>query len=269
MSGMMDFGDDGRPRRSVKKEVGFLFHVPGARAGEIDDLVVSNLSLKVDLDGDPLVWLGGAGYDESVSFLEARFDDASTSDAREEFLMAVGLHDESKRSFAFLKKVLLEDADPELREDAAFWLGQAGGDEARTILTDVAWKDRSESIREKAIFSLSQMEDEASVDALIALAKGHEVDDTRKQASFWLGQKASDKALGALRDIAYEDEDSEVQRSAMFALTQIEGKGGVDELIKIARTHSNPKIRKDAIFWLGQSDDPRALEVLVEIVKGK
>jgi hypothetical protein len=269
MEGVMSFDEGNSPQRMVDKEVGLLFHVGARKGGEIDDLKVSNLSLHVDLGGDPLVWLGGAGYEESVTFLEGAFKRTESPEAKKEFMMAIGLHNESKRALEILKEVLLSSAGSDLREDAAFWIGQTNTDEARKILTETAWNDRSEDVREKCIFSVSQMEGDAGVDALIALAKGHRDGETRKHAAFWLGQKATEKAVGALKDVAFNDEDTEVQRNAMFALTQVDNGGGVDELIKIARTHPNPKIRKDAIFWLGQSEDPKALDVLVEIVKGK
>ncbi len=268
-SGMGTMGDKDEPERRVRKEVGLLFHIGGNGSEAVIDLKVSNLSLNVDFGGDPLIWLGGGGLEESIAFLETTFRQSTAPDLQEDLLMAIGLHSESPRAIGFMKEVLLGKGDDDLREAAAFWLGQTQTDEARKILVGTAWNDRSEDVREKAIFSLSQMDGEAVIDDIIALAKGHKEMETRKKAAFWLGQKASGKAVGALKDIAYKDEDTEVQKSAMFALTQLEDGGGVDELIKIAKTHPNPKIRKNAIFWLGESEDPRALEVLVGIVKGK
>ncbi len=268
-SGMGTMGGKDEPERRVRKEVGLLFHIAGNGSDAISDLSVSNLSLNVDFEGDPLIWLGSGGLEESVSFLEAAFKQSKSPDLRGDLLMAIGLHSESPRAIGFLKEVLLGSGEDELREDAAFWLGQTQTDDARKILLETAWKDRSDDVREKAIFSMSQMDGEAVIDDMIALAKGHKNLETRKKAAFWLGQKASGKAVGALKDIAFRDEETEVQRSAMFALTQLDDGGGVDELIRIARTHPNPKIRRDAIFWLGQSEDPSALELLVAIVKGK
>lgn len=269
MSGFVTYDDETTPRKVVRKEVGILLRM-GGEGGGIREVKVSNLSLRVDLEGDPLVWINRADYEESVGFLEARFREASNNEARKSFVMAIGLHDESKKALEILKQTLIGGGDPDVREDAAFWLGQTGAEEARKTLTESAWKDPDKDIREKCIFSLSQMEGEPSVDALIDLARKHPDDETRKNAAFWLGQKASEKAVGALKEIAYSDSDTEVQRSAMFALTQVESNGGsVDELIKIARTHPNPHIRKDAIFWLGQSEDPKAVEALVEMVRGR
>ncbi len=258
-----------RPEKMVKKEVGILFHLPGGGKREIDDVKVSNLSLHVNLGGDPLVWLGGAESNESVALCIRRFDEAPREDPKESILMAIGFHRDTKEAYDFLKKVLRGSGHEDLRGSAAFWLGQTNSGEAREILVESAMKDASEEVREKAVFALSEMEGEMALDDLIAIARKHPNRETRKHAAFWIGQKAGKKALGALKDLAYNDEDTEVQRSAMFALTQIDNDGGVEELVRIAKTHPNRKIRKDAIFWLGQSEDPRALDVLVDIVKGR
>ncbi len=57
---------------------------------------VSNLSLRVDLDGDPLIWIGGAGYEESVTFIEGAFRKTADAEAGKELVVALGLRDESK-----------------------------------------------------------------------------------------------------------------------------------------------------------------------------
>ena len=271
MSGFVTYDDEKKPEKLVKKEVGILYHVDGGSEGTVAKVRVSNLSLRVDLENQPLVWIGTASADESVALLETRFRDAADTEAKKDFVTAVGVHDESAKALEFLKEVLTGSGDRELRGDAGFWLGQTDRDEARVILKDAAWKDPDEDIREKCIFSLSQMSSEASLDDLIALARGHKDIETRKHATFWLGQTAGEKAVGTLKDMAYNDADTDVQKSAMFALTQVDEDrgGGVEELIKIAHDHPNPEIRKNAIFWLGQSESPKALEALVEMVKGR
>lgn len=268
--GKMNFRDNGKPvEPTVRKEVAILFRLPGGGSSAIDEIEVSNVTLRVDLEGRPLYWLGHAEPDESVALLETGYGRAATTNAREEFLMAIGLHTESPRAFAILKRLLREDGDTDVREAAAFWLGETGTEEARKILAETAWEDNSEQIREKAIFSLSRMDGEAALEELISLARKHRDPETRKQAAFWLGQQASEKAVGVLKELAYSEEDTDLQRNAMFALAQADEGGAVDELIRIARTHPNPKIRKEAIFWLGQSGDERAVEALVEMVRGR
>src|SRR6185503_16640092 len=90
MSGTLDFGDEERAQKMVKKEVGFLFRISATGNKDILDLEVSNLSLRVDLEGAPLIWIGPAGYEESVAFLEAAFKETESHEARKEFMMAIG-----------------------------------------------------------------------------------------------------------------------------------------------------------------------------------
>jgi hypothetical protein len=267
IKGSMSFNESEKAKRKVKKEVAILFHMVNNVADNITDLEVSNLSLHVDLENDPLIWIGSVNQLESVPFLEIIYKKATTDEVKKHLMMALGLHDETKEAIEVLKAILQSSEHSDVREDAAFWLGQTNTEEARKILIETAWNDKSDDVREKAVFSISEMGGEASIDALIVLAKTHHNAETRKKAAFWLGQKASEKTIGALKELAFEDEDTDVQRSALFALTQNDDGEGVDELIKVAKTHSNPKIRKEAIYLLGQSDNSRALETLIEIVK--
>ena len=264
MSGTMTFGDGKTPGRTVQKEVAMLFHLT---SDAVDKMRVSNLTLRVDLEGDPLYWLGSAGQDESLTFLESRYNAAETAEVKKHLIMAVSIHDDNKRAIEFLKNILGSKENHAVREDAAFWLSQTQSPEALVVLKSAALHDESDEVRDKAIFGIRQLEGNGSIDALIDLAKNHHEKEMRKKAAFWLGQKASEKAIGALKELAYKDEDTDVQRNAIFALTQIQEGNSVDELIKIARTHSNPKIRKEAIFWLGQCENPKALEALIDIIK--
>ncbi|HTK81455.1 MAG TPA: HEAT repeat domain-containing protein [Bacteroidota bacterium] len=267
MSGTMTFGDEKTPERKVQKEVAMLIHLEKPSSDAVDRVNVSNLTLRVNLDDDPLFWLGSAGQDESLTFLESRYNVAETREVKKHLIMAVSFHDNDKRALQFLKDILGSTENDEVRGDAAFWLSQTQAPEALAILKDAALHDGNGGIMDKAIFGISQIEGTASTDALIDLARNHHDKEMRKKAAFWLGQKASDKAVGALKEIAYKDQDTEVQRNAVFALTQMHDGNNVDELIRIARTHPNPKIRKEAIFWLGECENPKALEALIDIIK--
>ncbi len=257
--------DADRKEQTVTKEVAILLHFSNTET--VDDVVVSNISLHVDLQGDYLYWLGVVSHPESRQLLESVYARAGSIEVKKDLLMAIALHQDVPATMKFLKDVLSGSSESELREDAAFWIGQTGGSEAIGFLTKTAEGDRSEDVMEKAIFALSQIDGEASTDALISLARTHKNEEMRKKAIFWLSQKASAKAVAALKDIVYNGKETELQKQALFALTQVEGKNGVDELIAIARTHPNPALRKDAIFWLGQSDDPKALDAIVKIIQ--
>ncbi len=257
-------GDGNPSNKKVKKELAILFHF---HKGEITDMAISNLTLRVDLERDPLFWLDGAEDEESIGLLKSLYSSAATSDLRENIVTAIGNHQTEKLVLPFLKDVLKGIGETDVREQAAFWIGQLNSDEALSILKDAVYHDKTEDVREQAIFAISQMDDDKSTESLIAIARDKSLQkDTRSKGMFWLGEKASQKAFKTLKDIVEDDEDSEIQRQALFALTQND-EHGVDEIIRIAKTHPNKKVRREAIFWLGQSEDPRALETLVDIIR--
>ena len=268
VSGNMSVEDGGKSsHEKVTKEVGFLFHYAAGGADKTDRIKVSNLSLRVQFNGDPLIWLGVADDDESCARLRAEYAGARSDEIMKQLIMAIGVHQTSKGVFPFLHDVLGGTGSAEVRGDAAFWLGQLNTDEARIALVQSIGTERSDHVREQSIFALSEMEGEPALDALISFAQKGPDHAVRNKAIFWLGQKASEKAVETLRGIVYSEQETDLQKSALFALTQLPGNRGTVDIIKIARTHPNPKVRKEAIFWLSQSDDPRAIEVLVDIVK--
>jgi len=254
---------DGKKKEQiVMKEVGILIHYKK----EIEEVVVSNLSLRVKLGGDPLFWLEGVENVESVAFLKSLFEKHQHSEVKEKLITAAGIHP-ADVSYTFLKNVLTGAEPGDVRQEAAFWISQATqSDEAVTLLTERAQSDTSDDVREKCLFALSEMETEHATEALITIARAHINEDVRKKAMFWLGQKASEKAVATLKELV-DDKDTEVQKNALFALMQLPNNNGLTDLIRIAKSHRNPVVRKEAIFWLGQSDDERALDALVEIAR--
>ena len=257
---------DRASERKVAKEVAVLFEfTPGA--AQAREVHVTNVSGHVDFDGRPLLWLGGADDDESLDFVEQQFRRARSDDIKEDLILAVSIHDAPDRVVPILTDALTGDEADDVRESAAFWLGQHGDASALAVLRRTAHDDRSEDVREQAVFAISQMDLPDATEALIDLAQNGPR-DIRKEAIFWLGQKASDRAVEALGDMVHDETDTEVQKQAVFAISQLPDDEGVPLLIEIAKTHPAAKVRKDAIFWLGQSDDPRALEALVALVRG-
>ncbi|HUU37429.1 MAG TPA: HEAT repeat domain-containing protein [Candidatus Desulfaltia sp.] len=264
-----DLEKEGQPEKKVWKDVAILFR-NGNRAGDGGERVrLGNLDQAIDLEGLPLIWLGEAEDEESLSWLKEKYQKAETEKMKEPLLVAIGIHQSPSLVIPILASIL-ESREPDaLRKSAAFWLGQQNDGKAYDILMRTADKDPSREVRESAVFALSQLEIEESVDGLIGLARRATHEDVRHQAIFWLGQKASAKATATLETLAYESGEMKIQEQAVFALSQLPGNEGVDALIKVVKTHPGAGIRKKAIFWLGETGDPRALEVLVEIVKGK
>lgn len=261
--------DPDAPVDKVVKEVAVLFRFENGnyKSNEISEIVISNLSLHVDLENSPLIWLGKVTDYESVTFLEKQYKKVTNEEAKEDLITAISLHQTSDRVINFLGKIIFSKETDELRGKAVFWIAEHETERVLKILIKTVEKDRSVEVREKAVFSLSRMKNERATEALIDLAYRAKNREIRKKAIFWLGQKASKKSVKALKKVVNDDSDYELQKRAVFALSQLPDNKGVPHLIKIAKTHSNREIRKKAIFWLGQSADPRALETLVKIVR--
>ncbi len=257
-----------KPEKKVRKDVALLFRFGDAGGAKPEQVDLSDMDLAFDLKGRPLIWLGGASDEESLTFVRKLFGAASDEEIRKDLVVAAGIHDVPALVIPFLETVLKSRESDEVRKDAAFWIGQQGGPSALRILGGTARTDPSIEVRKGAVFGLSQVELEAAVDSLIELARTAGHADVRHEAVFWLGQRASKKAAEALTGFVDNDPDPKVREQAVFALSQLPDDQGVEPLIRIARTHPNPHVRKKAIFWLGECDDPRALEVLIAIAKG-
>ncbi len=265
-------GPNGHSKKSqakVEKDLAVMFvyaaGTKGRRAWK--SIVINNIDSPLHLGNGNIYWLGPVEQEGSVAYLLRLFREQTNIKPRKNLLTAISLHDRSPGVVPFLKKTLNSDLPDELREDAAFWLGNHQAPEAVSILSRAAESDRSEKVREKSVFGLYLVESEASVDALIHLARKASYLEVRKKAIFWLGQKAAKKSADVLGDIALNDTKMEIQTSAVFALSQLPDGQGLPPLIKIAKTHPGLQVRKKALFWLGQSEDPRALELFENILK--
>ena len=258
-----------KSRKKVEKDVAILFrYKAGAKKRQAwDSIVIHNTDAIVHLDTGNIYWLGKLQQDPSVSFLLRLFKENTAIEPRESLITAISLHDKSPKVVPFLKKALTGKLPDQLRENAAFWLGNSQAPEAVSILSKTAVDDRSRDVREKAVFGLYMVESEAAVDTLIHLARKAPDTEVRKKSIFWLGQKAAKKSAAVLGDIAQNDSKTDIQKSAIFALSQLPDGQGVPRLIKIAKTHRSLDVRKKALFWLGQSEDPRALTLFESILK--
>jgi len=256
--------------KKVWKDVALLFRYGNGGPASPEKIGMSNLDLAFDLEGLPLIWLGGAKDEESLAWIGKIYDSApANGGVGKHLIAAAGIHGSPALVVPFLDGILKGKDPARLRKDAAFWMGQQDDPAGLRILGRTARNDKAAEVRKSAIFAISQVGLEEAVDDLIDLARTAEDRDVRHEAVFWLGQRASKKSAVALEKFAVSDEDSRVQEQALIALAELPGNDGVEPLIKIAKTHPDPRIRKRAVFWLGESGDPRALEALVAIVKAK
>ncbi len=233
-------------KEKIQKDVAILLRFDRSKA--IKKVKVSNLSLHVDLENLPLIWLDNANYEQSLALIDKMYTSAGEDELKEKMLTAAGIHGRSEFVVSFLKKALRSDESTDVREKAAFWLGQQDREDALKILVETTRKDRSIDVRKKAVFGLSQMKLPAATDAMIDLAQSTENEEVRKQAIFWLGQKEDSRALQLLIKIANSDDSEEVREKAVFAISQQKDETAVEALIQLAEKGKSYNTRKKAIF---------------------
>lgn len=262
------FAGGEHPEEKILKNVAILFQfVKKASIESIEQIKVSNLSLYVDLDELPFIWLGKAEHAQSIPLLDQVYQSVRSAEIKEKLVTAVGIHEPVDLTGSFLEKVLLSDDADDVRENAAFWLGQQDTDRALKILLKTAQNDRSEDVRKKAVFGISQIKIDGATDALIYLAEKADEEEIREKAIFWLGQRQGEKALEYLVKIAKSDPSSDVREKAVFAISQVKSDTATDELIGLAYHAREKNVRKKAIFWLGQKASKKAEAALEDVVK--
>jgi len=135
----------------VPKEVGILFHLDGEKPREFfHGIKISNLSLHVDLENEPVLWLGTVDDSESVMFLQSKYTREDSENVQKSIVTAVGIHQSSELVSSFLIGVVNGEDRTEVRKTAVFWLGQTNSDRGLKLLLGIAETDRSEDVREEA-----------------------------------------------------------------------------------------------------------------------
>lgn len=269
--GVIHVGDHHENDERYLKEIAVLVMYRSS-GGRIDnpqakDVYLTDMSLGVAFDRKPVYWLGQSTDKMSTDYLQRQFKDTKSADLRSDILGAIASHENRRDNLDFLSGILKSDPDQDIREDAAFWIGQLDIPQGLALLKETASTDKSVDVREKAIFSISQMSSEEAQNTLIDFAKHEKNRDVRKQAIFWLGQQASSNTSDVLEEMIFDEAETEVQEHAVHALAQMPADRSIPKLIEIATNHPNLSVRKKAIFWLGDSGDPRAVDVLIELAQ--
>jgi hypothetical protein len=259
----------GAPERQVRKEIGiFLRFGPDSRRGPVS-AEVSDLRLSFDFESLPLLWIGPAKNDESVSRLEALYRAADSWDKKESLLAAVSIHQEPRAVIPFLDGVLKSPAPQNIRCEAAEALGEQDDAQAVAILRRVIQFETSTEVRESAISGLAEMSRPEALELLIETARRAPDESLRREAVRGLAEKAADKIRPAVGRRVVDDRDAEVQRRVVEVMGELPPAEALPHLARIAETHSSPEVRRAAVEALGELKDPAAVTILVKLIKGR
>ncbi|HEY8942612.1 MAG TPA: HEAT repeat domain-containing protein, partial [Polyangiaceae bacterium] len=171
-----------------------------------------------------------------------------------------------------LRRALLEDADAEVRADAALALADAGARLAAPDLCRVAVEDLSTRVRQLALLALGEI-GEAGPPVLAVLEKAgrSELPEERFQALLALHQLGANSAKTALIE-GMADADAEVRRLA-FRVSRAEWSEAVElppevrEKARAALTDEDPGVRVAAALALADFGDASGKSLLLEIVQ--
>jgi len=166
---------------------------------------------------------------------------------------------------ALIKAELIEalkDEDSEVREFAAWVLGEIGDPKAVEPLIE-ALQDEDSTVRWRAANALGEIGDPKAVEPLITALKD-ENSGVRRSAAGALGKIGDPKAVEPL--IEALKEDPEVRVAAAGALGWIGDPRAVKPLIE-ALKDKDPKVRGNSAQVLGEIGDPKAVEPLISALK--
>jgi len=265
-------GDDLAVREGDDKRTPFpaaWLLLSDVKTGRVVDATILDPERTYAFDSQTVFWLGNPPGEESLSFIETRFQAAPDPEVRERMLLVLSGHDEP-RVCGLLRRIALEDGEKDVRLSAVFWLGTIPDPRAPAGLKEIYRRNRDPEIKERVVFAFSLRPEKEAVVELIRIAREDADDSVRRNAVFWLGQKASAESVQALKDIIESPgEERELKEQAVFAVSQLPPERAVPMLIDIARTHRSSSVRKRALFWLGQTGDPAALKLFEEILLKK
>ena len=161
------------------------------RAGGVDNVRTYSADCPVRAS-TPIVALGPRDTESSLRAITPMGEPGKRD--REHLLAAISLH-ATPRAFSILESWALRGSDAVLRKESMFWLAQAAHPGTEATVQRVLAQERDGDVREQAIFALSQLPGARASAALIALVDdpGRQRGD-RKHALFWLAQSDDDAA---------------------------------------------------------------------------
>ncbi len=210
-----------------------------------DDMRIAALNAVLQMDPDRAVPL--------LKTVLARRDAASVCLRRKAvFLLS---QKRTSETSSLLLKIVREDPDREVREQAVFWLSQVPGDETVAALDSILRDPKTDpEIQEKAIFALSQHHSARAASMLRDFAMRRDVDEgLREKAIFWIGQTRSPENAQFLKDLYSRMDNSDLKEKIIFSMSQMGGSDNYRWLMDIALNQKEDiELRKKALIWAGQ-----------------
>lgn len=219
-----------------------------------------------ELRGQAVFWLSQSDSPQTVSLLRSILETPGDAELHEQAVFALSQMSDPSAGGILKEYAASDSADPDLRANAVFWLGQHPSAENASFLKSLFASAKDDGTREAVMFALSQMPGYGNGDWLMDIALDNSIDSEMRAQALFMASQAGGFATSDLIDVYDRADDVELKGQALFILSQRKDRAAIDKLIEVVRSEEDPEIRQNAIFWLGQSGDPRAADVLVEIL---
>lgn len=242
--------------------------IQGFTGDKLDDAGAVSLVMPFDFHGRPVYWLGAAESAQSLDLLKQTMGQVNKTDLREMLVRLIGVHETSDAVVSFLAGVLQGNDSPEVRDDAAEWLGHHPTRRSLDVLDGAARRDRSRDVRKEAAEAVGDLPMPEAFDVLVKLARELDVAEVRQEAVEALGEREEADAPKVLGDIALKDRDREVQREAVETLGELSDARGLPTLKNLVLTHPAADVREEAVETWGESAPvDQAVDLMEEVIR--
>lgn len=245
----------------------FAFAVDAGGTPVLVRVHISSLSLPVDLEDRPVLWLGPATDEQSVPLVLSLYQDAPTR-LKEDLIAAVGIHGEDRLAVPPLVRWLNGDEPTDIRTEAAEWLGRHPDPEALRVLARVARNDRSGDVRREAAESVADVRLNEASDTLIVLARTLTDTEARQEAVEGLAERDDARSLAAAGRIARDDPSRDIRQEAVETLGEFSNGAGLPDLIQIIKSDPSSDIRQEAVETIAETAAPEeAIRILNDVIR--
>lgn len=256
----------GAVRLEAPKDFFVLFRVENKQVVRIRTFSSDCL---IDAGGTTVYWLENVKPAESVALLDTfvknTLDTANErSRIRDSAASAVALHADPAAD-TYLERYIGKDQPESLRRHVVSWLGYRGR-KGYDVLSRILREETDDRLREQAVSGLGRSKEPAAQETLFNLARTDKSTRVRAQALTVLADRAGLKAIPVIQNAMENDPDREVRRRAVHALSRLPEEDGIPLIIQVARSNKNPELRKEAMHALGRSHDPRVQAFFEEIL---
>ncbi|HEV8488083.1 MAG TPA: HEAT repeat domain-containing protein [Blastocatellia bacterium] len=231
----------------------------------ITRMEVYNLERQREYSGYPVYWLGRAGNQESLDHLRMIAESNSTRNVSEHATAAIGMHD-APQVVPVLKELVRKSPVTDVRADAIFWLGFAGGEQV--FLADIVRNEREDmKVREAAAAAVGRGREAAVLPLLRDLYGQVTNRDVKEQLLRSIGKNEGQKAAADfLLKVAKTDADRELREAAIRMLGRLPGTQGA--LAGIVRDEQEQAdVREAAVQTIARSQDAGAVPILEGLYK--